>query len=92
MRGLSYQTLRRKPESALSKKKKARKRQMTTKMTMVPFAALLLTFSLGAAPTNTKNKSEVWSIDQSDSAGKNFGGTYSELNGINTPLPKGGFQ
>ena len=40
---------------------------------MVPFAALLLTFSLGLAPNNTKN--EVWSIDQSDSAGKNYGGT-----------------
>ena len=46
---------------------------MMTKMTMVPFAALLLTFSLGLAPSNTK--SEVWSIDQSDSAGKNYGGT-----------------
>ena len=46
---------------------------MMTKMTMVPFAALLLTFSLGFAPGNTRN--EVWSIDQSDSAGKNYGGT-----------------
>jgi hypothetical protein len=46
---------------------------MITKMTMVPFAALLLTFSLGLAPNNTT--SEVWSIDQSDSAGKNYGGT-----------------
>ena len=46
---------------------------MMTKMTMVPFAALLLSVSLGFAPSNTKN--EVWSIDQSDSAGKNYGGT-----------------
>jgi hypothetical protein len=46
---------------------------MMTKMTMVPCAALLLTFSLGLAPTHTK--SEVWSIDQSDSAGKTYGGT-----------------
>jgi DNA-binding beta-propeller fold protein YncE len=44
-----------------------------TKITMVPFAALLLTSSLGLAPNNAK--SEVWSIDQSDSAGKNYGGT-----------------
>ena len=46
---------------------------MMTKMTFVPFAALLLTFSLGLAPT--KSKSEVWSIDQSESAGKAYGGT-----------------
>ena len=46
---------------------------MMTKKTMVPFAALLLTFALGLAPSDTKN--EVWSIDQSDSAGKNYGGT-----------------
>ena len=44
-----------------------------TKITMVPFAALLMTFSLGLAPGNTED--EVWSIDQSDSAGKNYGGT-----------------
>jgi DNA-binding beta-propeller fold protein YncE len=44
-----------------------------TKMTMVPFAALVLSFSLGLAPGNTR--SEVWSIDQSDSAGKTYGGT-----------------
>ncbi len=46
---------------------------MMTKMTIVPVAALLLTFSLGLAPNNSKN--EVWSIDQSDSAGKTYGGT-----------------
>jgi YVTN family beta-propeller protein len=50
-----------------------------TKRTMVPFAALLLTSSLGLAPSNIKNardtKNEVWSIDQSDSAGKTYGGT-----------------
>ena len=46
---------------------------MMTKMTIVPVAALLLTFSLGLAPSNSKN--EVWSIDQSDSAGKTYGGT-----------------
>jgi DNA-binding beta-propeller fold protein YncE len=44
-----------------------------TKMTVVPFLALLLTSSLALAPANTG--SEVWSIDQSDSAGKNYGGT-----------------
>ena len=44
-----------------------------TKMTMAPFAALLPTFSLGLAPSNTAN--EVWSIDQSNSAGKSYGGT-----------------
>lgn len=45
---------------------------MTT-MQMLPFAALVLTFSLGLAPRNLDN--EVWSIDQSESAGKNYGGT-----------------
>ena len=55
--------------------KKSEDKAMITKMTMVPFAALLLTFSLGLAPSNTKNKNEVWSIDQSDSAGKTYGGT-----------------
>ena len=44
-----------------------------TKMTAVPFLALLLTSSLALAPGNSK--SEVWSIDQSDSAGKAYGGT-----------------
>jgi DNA-binding beta-propeller fold protein YncE len=44
-----------------------------TEMAMVPFLALLLTATLGVAPGNTK--SEVWSIDQSDSAGKTYGGT-----------------
>src|SRR5688500_12830330 len=44
-----------------------------TEMAMVPFLALLLTATLGVAPSNTK--SEVWSIDQSDSAGKTYGGT-----------------
>jgi hypothetical protein len=46
---------------------------MMTKMTMVPLAATLLTFSLGLAPRNPA--SEVWSIDQSESAGKSYGGT-----------------
>ena len=46
---------------------------MMTKLTMVPFAACLLTISLGLAPSNTG--SEVWSIDQSESAGKSYGGT-----------------
>jgi hypothetical protein len=46
---------------------------MMTKTIMVPCAALLLTFSPGLAPRGTGN--EVWSIDQSDSAGKNYGGT-----------------
>ena len=46
---------------------------MRTRMTMVSSAALLLTFSLGLAPS--KAEPEVWSIDQSDSAGKNYGGT-----------------
>jgi DNA-binding beta-propeller fold protein YncE len=40
---------------------------------MVPFTVLLLTSSLGLAPVESKN--EVWSIDQSESAGKNYGGT-----------------
>jgi DNA-binding beta-propeller fold protein YncE len=44
-----------------------------TRMTMVPFGALLLTFSLGLAPGSAEN--EVWSIDQSESAGKTYGGT-----------------
>jgi hypothetical protein len=44
-----------------------------TRMTMVPFGALLLIFSLGLAPGSAEN--EVWSIDQSESAGKNYGGT-----------------
>jgi DNA-binding beta-propeller fold protein YncE len=44
-----------------------------TKMMMVPFASLVLSFFLGLAPGDSK--SEVWSIDQSDSAGKNYGGT-----------------
>ena len=33
---------------------------MMTKMTMVPFAALLLTFSLGLAPSNTKERGVVY--------------------------------
>jgi DNA-binding beta-propeller fold protein YncE len=36
--------------------------------------ALLMTASLGLAPSSN-SRSEVWSIDQSDSAGKNYGGT-----------------
>ena len=44
-----------------------------TKLTAIPFVALLLFVSLALAPAN--NKSEVWSIDQSDSAGRNYGGT-----------------
>ena len=44
-----------------------------TKLTSVPVAALLLTCSLGLAPGSPRD--EVWSIDQSDSAGKNYGGT-----------------
>jgi DNA-binding beta-propeller fold protein YncE len=51
---------------------------MTT-MKMVPLAALVLISSLGLAPSDTKNAhdttNEVWSIDQSDSAGKSYGGT-----------------
>lgn len=46
---------------------------MMTKMTVVPFLALLLPFSLAPAPGNTA--SEVWSIDQSNSAAKTYGGT-----------------
>jgi DNA-binding beta-propeller fold protein YncE len=46
---------------------------MMTKKTMVPVAALLLTFSLGLTAKDAKD--EVWSIDQSDSAGKTYGGT-----------------
>ncbi len=51
---------------------------MMTKITMFPLAALLLTSSLGLAPKVTKitnARNEVWSIDQSDSAGKTYGGT-----------------
>jgi YVTN family beta-propeller protein len=44
-----------------------------TKMMIGPVAALVLSFSLGLAPASTT--SEVWSIDQSDSAGKSYGGT-----------------
>ena len=44
-----------------------------TKMAAVPLFALLLTVSLALAPD--KARSEVWSIDQSDSAGKTYGGT-----------------
>ena len=44
-----------------------------TKMMMVPFLALLLTSSFALAPGDTR--SELWSIDQSDSAGKTYGGT-----------------
>ena len=44
-----------------------------TKMTVVPCLALLLTSSLALAPGNTRG--EVWSIDQSESAGKTYGGT-----------------
>jgi DNA-binding beta-propeller fold protein YncE len=44
-----------------------------TKLALVPIAALLLTVSLGLAPRKPAN--EVWSIDQSDSAGKTYGGT-----------------
>src|SRR5688572_20616633 len=47
----------------------------TTKIAMEPFAALLLTSSLGLALSDRNLKSEVWSIDQSDSAGKTYGGT-----------------
>jgi DNA-binding beta-propeller fold protein YncE len=46
-----------------------------TRLKMVPVAALLLISSLGLAPGGTKNENEVWSIDQSDSAGKTYGGT-----------------
>jgi len=46
---------------------------MMTKITAIPIVALLLTCSLGMAPSNTKG--EVWSIDQSNSAGKTYGGT-----------------
>jgi DNA-binding beta-propeller fold protein YncE len=46
-----------------------------TKITMVPFAALLLASSLGLAPSARNAKSEVWSIDQSNSTGKDYGGT-----------------
>jgi len=44
-----------------------------TKIAVVPLFACLLTTSLALAPA--KSTSEVWSIDQSDSAGKNYGGT-----------------
>ena len=44
-----------------------------TKKAMVPFLALMVASSLGLAPG--KPRSEVWSIDQSDSAGKTYGGT-----------------
>ena len=44
-----------------------------TKMMTVPFLALLLTSSFALAPGDTR--SELWSIDQSDSAGKTYGGT-----------------
>jgi YVTN family beta-propeller protein len=46
---------------------------MMTKVAMVACLALVLVCSLGLARGNTKN--EVWSIDQSDSAGKTYGGT-----------------
>lgn len=46
-----------------------------TKKTVVPFVALLLISSLALAPGGQKQKDEVWSIDQSDSAGKTYGGT-----------------
>jgi hypothetical protein len=49
------------------------RRIMMTRMAVVPVFALLLTVSLALAPDNTKT--EVWSIDQSDSAGKTYGGT-----------------
>ncbi len=52
---------------------------MMTKMTRVPVAALVLMFCLGLAPGKAthpgKDRNEVWSIDQSDSAGKTYGGT-----------------
>ena len=44
-----------------------------TKMTWLPFLALAVTVSLGLAPG--KPTSEVWSIDQSESPGKSYGGT-----------------
>jgi hypothetical protein len=44
-----------------------------TKTAMVPLLALLVTSSLGLAPSKARN--EVWSIDQSNSAGKDYGGT-----------------
>jgi len=50
-------------------------------MTKVPFVVLALTVSLGLTPGNARpaasgdSTNEVWSIDQSDSAGKNYGGT-----------------
>ena len=61
-----------------------------TRMTMVPFGALLLTFSLGLAPGSAEN--EVWSIDQSESAGKNYGGTIyiwksKDLERVNKEAP-----
>jgi hypothetical protein len=56
-------------------------------MAKIPFLALLVTCSLGLAPGNPK--SEVWSIDQSDSAGKTYGGTIyiwdaKDLQKVNT--------
>ena len=44
-----------------------------TKLMFVPVLAMLLLSSLALAPDTPR--SEVWSIDQSDSAGKNYGGT-----------------
>jgi hypothetical protein len=46
-----------------------------TKMVTLLLVALLPLFSLGSAPLNANAKGEVWSIDQSDSAGKAYGGT-----------------
>jgi DNA-binding beta-propeller fold protein YncE len=43
-------------------------------MATAPVLALLAVSSLGLAPANN-TRSEVWSIDQSESAGKTFGGT-----------------
>jgi hypothetical protein len=46
---------------------------MMKKIVIVPLLALLPLVSLGLASVNAG--SEVWSIDQSDSAGKSYGGT-----------------
>ena len=54
---------------------------MLKRLTKFFFAAFVLTVSLGLTPSEIKSaapgntKSEVWSIDQSDSAGKTYGGT-----------------
>ena len=63
---------------------------MITKTATVPLLALLLTSSLGLAPVKTG--SEVWSIDQSESAGKSYGGTIyiwnsKDLEKVNKEAP-----